>query len=234
MRFSAERLSAALAELTQRMPVRVAGYCVGLSGGLDSAVLLHALVSLQRAGVGSPLRVLHVDHALLPDSAAWASRCERLADAYGTECAVLRIDARPRPGESPEAAAREARYAALAGALRPDEALLTAHHADDQLETVLLQLFRGGGLRGLAAMPRSARLGRGWHLRPLLEFERAELLAWARHERLDWIEDPSNVNARFDRNYLRHDVLPAVRARWPSVARTVARTAGYAAEAAEI
>jgi len=83
-------------------------------------------------------------------------------------------------------------------------------------------------------MPRSARLGSGWHLRPLLDFERAELLAWAKQEHLEWIEDPSNVNARFDRNYLRHDVLPAVRARWPSVARTVARTAGHAAEAAKI
>src|SRR5262245_17939153 len=98
MKFSVERLSAALTELVQALPARPVGYCVGLSGGLDSVVLLHALVSLRRSGVVSPLRALHVDHALLPDSGAWASRCGQLAGAYGIECAVVRIDARPRPG----------------------------------------------------------------------------------------------------------------------------------------
>jgi tRNA(Ile)-lysidine synthase len=138
-------------------------------------------------------------------------------------------------GESPEAAARAARYDALAARLDPSETLLTAHHADDQLETILLQWLRGGGLRAVAGMAPLARFGNdGWHARPLLAFTRDELHRWAIEHGLRWQEDPSNVDLRFDRNYLRHEVLPAVRRRWPAAARTVARVAGQAAEALEL
>jgi tRNA(Ile)-lysidine synthase len=135
------------------------------------------------------------------------------------------------PGESLEAAAREARYGLLANELRPREILLMAHHSDDQLETVLLQLLRGSGLPGLAGMPTLAPFARGWLARPLLSRSRAELEAWARSHDLHWIEDDSNTDETLDRNYLRRRILPLVRERWPGSAAAVTRSARHAAEA---
>ncbi len=137
-------------------------------------------------------------------------------------------------GESPEAAARAARYAQFRAGLAHGEVLLTAHHADDQLETILLQWLRGGGLRAVAGMRPCVRFGPGWHARPLLGVSRDDLRDWAERQRLQWLEDPSNLDTRFDRNYLRLEVLPALRARWPAAARTAARVAEYAAEALEL
>jgi tRNA(Ile)-lysidine synthase len=130
-----------------------------------------------------------------------------------------------------EAAARGARYEALAAELASDEILLTAHHEDDQLETVLLQLMRGAGIAGLAAMPEVAPFARGTLARPLLTRSRAELEAWARANELTWVEDDSNANEQFDRNYLRRRVLPLIRERWPSAAHAASRSARHAAEA---
>ena len=116
----------------------------------------------------------------------------------------------------------------------PARSCLTAHHADDQMETVLLQWLRGGGLRAIAGMPRIARFGaNAWHARPLLSFTRAELLEWAEQQHLQWEEDPSNTDTRFDRNYLRLEVLPAVRRRWPAAARTIGRVADHARDGIE-
>jgi tRNA(Ile)-lysidine synthase len=137
----------------------------------------------------------------------------------------------PRRGDSVEAAARDARRRALAGAMEPEERLLTAHHADDQLETVLIQLLRGAGVAGLAAMPSRSRLGPGWQLRPLLGTDRAALLAYAERHGLAWQQDPMNESTRFDRGWLRARVLPGIRERWPSAAATVSRSAAHAAEA---
>jgi tRNA(Ile)-lysidine synthase len=134
-------------------------------------------------------------------------------------------------GESLEAAARDARYAALAGALGEGEFLLTAHNEDDQLETVLLQLLRGAGLPGLAAMPESAPFAGGALLRPLLGVSRDLLRQYLERSGVPWIEDPSNADERFDRNYLRRRIVPVLRARWPSVGLTASRSARHAAEA---
>ncbi|MBV8740488.1 MAG: tRNA lysidine(34) synthetase TilS [Sinobacteraceae bacterium] len=134
-------------------------------------------------------------------------------------------------GTSLEEAARHARYAMLAQVLRPGEILLTAHQQDDQLETVLLQLLRGAGVRGLAAMPECAPFGSGLLLRPLLSRSRRELEAWVRHEQLSWLEDSSNQDQQLDRNYLRAAVLPLIRRRWPGAATAVSRSARHAAEA---
>lgn len=212
--------------------------CVALSGGLDSTVLLVALARLRgehaTAAVG-PLRALHVDHALHADSATWSRACAELCADLAVPFSQATVDARQGAGESPEAAARTARYDELRRRLHPGEVLVTAHHADDQLETILLQWFRGGGLSAIAGMARLARFGRhGWHARPLLAFERSELLAWAQAERLRWVEDPSNADRRFDRNYLRHEVLAPLRARWPAAARTTGRIAGFARDALEL
>lgn len=212
---------------------RGAGLCVALSGGLDSTVLLHALAALA-AREPLRLRALHVDHGLHPDSAAWAGACRAACGAAGVTCEVIGLELAVARGESVEALARDARYAALAARLAGDERLLTAHHRDDQLETVLIQLMRGAGVAGLAAMPARARLGRGWQLRPLLDVDRSELVEYAARHGLAWQRDPMNDALRFDRAYLRECVLPAIRERWPAAPATVARSARHLAEASRL
>ena len=234
MAFTAARLASALEGCLATLARPASGLCVALSGGLDSTVLLTGLARARADSTWPPLRAAHVDHGLHADSGAWSERCALQATGLGVPLVQVRVDARPAPGESPEAAARKARYAALAGCLAPDEVLLTAHHADDQLETILLQWLRGGGLRSVAGMPVIAAFAGGWHARPLLGFSRAELHAWAREAGLAWLEDPSNLDSRFDRNFLRLEVLPVLRRRWPAAARTVGRVALQAAEALEV
>jgi tRNA(Ile)-lysidine synthase len=203
--------------------------CVAFSGGADSTALLAALAQLERPPL--KVRALHVDHRLHPHSVRWVAHCRRVARALGVPLQVRTANVARLRGESPEAAARAARYQLLAAALAPQEALLTAHHEDDQLETVLLQLLRGAGLAGMAAMPARAAFARGALVRPLLSWSRAELTAWVRSQGLEWIEDPGNAELRHDRNYLRTRVLPLIRERWPAAAATVARAARHAAEA---
>jgi tRNA(Ile)-lysidine synthase len=205
---------------------------VAFSGGLDSTVLAHSLWK-QRRKLGG-LRLVHVDHGLQPASAAWSTHCARLAREWRLPFVSVAAQVRVAAGESLEAAAREARYAALAGELAPDEVLVTAQHQDDQAETVLLQLFRGAGVSGLAAMPEYTRFGRGWLARPLLSNTRAELEQYAAAKRLKWVEDPTNQSERFGRNFLRHRVLPVLRKRWPGLDATIARTARHMAEAADL
>jgi tRNA(Ile)-lysidine synthase len=142
-----------------------------------------------------------------------------------------RVDARPAPGESPEATARTARYAALAADMHDGDLLLTAHHQTDQAETVLLALLRGAGLAGTAAMPAQRRFGRGWLLRPLLDWSAEHVARYAEEHGLVWVEDPSNRDARFDRNFLRTETLPLLARRWPAAATTLARHAAHAADA---
>ncbi len=234
MSFSPGRLGSALEACLSPLD-GPAGLCVALSGGLDSTALLAALVERRAAAAPlPPLRAIHVDHGLHQDSARWSEHCARLCASFGVPLENVVVDARPRPGDSPEAAAREARYGALAARLQAGEVLLTAHHADDQLETILLQWLRGGGLRAVAGMPAVAPFASGWHVRPMLAFNRGELHAWARARGLEWLEDPSNTDPRFDRNYLRLEVLPAILRRWPAAAATVGRVAAQATESLEI
>jgi len=228
--FSPRALRATLDRILREGGVPPGRWCVALSGGLDSTVLLAALAASRAEVPLAGLRAIHVDHGLHPDSALWSERCQSLSARLGVDCAILRIDAAGGRGDSPEAAARAARYAALKAALQPGEVLLTAHHADDQLEGVLLQWLRGGGLRAIAGMRPLAPFGSGWHARPMLGFVRDDLSAWADQEGLSWLEDPSNRDLRFDRNYLRHEVLPGVRRRWPAAARTIGRVGEQAAE----
>src|SRR2546430_2342112 len=225
--FGPRSLGRRLAQLLPGFPD--VAVCVAFSGGADSPALLAALSQLARGPL--KVRALHVDHRLHPHSVRWAAHCRRVARALGVPLQVRTAKLAHRRGESPEAAARAARYELLAAALAPEEALLTAHHEDDQLETVLLQLLRGAGLAGIAAMPPRAAFARGALVRPLLGWSRAELSAWVRSQGLQWIEDPGNAELRRDRNYLRTRVLPLIRERWPAAATTVARAARHAAEA---
>jgi tRNA(Ile)-lysidine synthase len=202
---------------------------VAFSGGADSTALLAALAQLP--GRRRRLRAIHIDHGLHADSAAWSRHAAQVARSLGVPF-VARATHVPRArGESLEAAARTLRYRLLGEVLAAGEVLLTAHTQDDQLETVLLQLLRGAGVAGIAAMPEIAPLAGGWLVRPLLPRARAELRDWLAGEGLAWVEDPSNADLALDRNYLRARVLPPIRARWPGAGTTVARAARYAAEA---
>jgi tRNA(Ile)-lysidine synthase len=232
MSFRPEALSSRIqACFQEQLPRR---WCVALSSGLDSTVALHALSRILPGWGDLELRALHVHHGLYPDADAWTETARVQAQAANCPIEVLRISVdRPR-GQSLEECARRARYQALAQAMLPDEVLVTGHHQDDQLETVLLQLMRGAGVAGLAAMPELAQLGPGKHFRPLLPFTREELQAWATGQELDWVEEPSNRDLAFDRNYLRHEVLPGLRARWPAAARAASRSARYCAEAQQL
>ncbi len=208
-------------------------YRVAYSGGLDSHVLLHALVHL-RDRLDADIGAVHVNHALQADADSWEEHCRNVCSGLEVSDASLRVDARAATGESQEAAARDARYAALAAWLPAGEYLLTAQHQDDQAETLLLQLLRGSGVNGLAAMPVRGELGRGQLLRPLLGVTRRQLQAYAEEKRLGWMEDPSNRDTAFDRNFLRASILPLLQERWPSVTAVLARSAAHCAEASKL
>jgi tRNA(Ile)-lysidine synthase len=213
-------------------PLRCA---IAWSGGVDSTVLLHLLRRARRLPRARlTLRALHVDHGLQPAAADFRRFCVRTARRWQLPLKVLKADVHVARGESVEQVARAARRAALAAALAPGEWLLTAQHADDQLETVLLALLRGAGPAGLAGMPARMPLGDSYLLRPLLDVQRDQILACARAEKLAWIDDPTNDQLRFDRNFLRSQVIPSLQGRWPAVSRTVARSARHCAAAADV
>lgn len=202
---------------------------VALSAGLDSTVLLHLLVRLRARQALPPLSVLHVHHGLQAIADAWPQHCKQLCDALGVPLQIEYVQV--AAGASLERAAREARYAAFERCLGADELLLTGQHRDDQAETLLFRLLRGAGVRGLAAMPVQRALGRGVLLRPLLAVSRSELAAYARQHELCWVEDPSNTDTRFARNFLRAEVLPLLARQWPQAGQNLARCAEHMREA---
>lgn len=222
-----------LAQILRRCIPDCASLCIALSGGRDSSVLLHALAGL-REQAGWQLRAVHVNHGLQPAAGDWARHCREFCAALGVPLAVRPVVPLTDAGRGPEAAARDARYAALAAELRPGEWLLLAHHEDDQLETVLLHLLRGSGVSGLAGIPAGSDFAGGRLCRPLLGVSGASIEAYALRHALAWIEDPSNADVALDRNFLRARVIPPLRQRWPAAARAAGRSARLAAEAAEL
>ena len=204
--------------------------CVGYSGGLDSTVLLHALAALPDVRARG-LRALHVHHGLHGDADRWTAHCVATCAALGVPLAVERVRVPPASGEGPEAAARHARRAAYARHLAPGEVLVLAHHQDDQAETFLLRALRGSGPDGLAAMRRWSTLGDHRLWRPLLATPRNLLLAHAQAQGLQWLEDPSNADTAFDRNFLRNRVMPLVRERWPTADVAFAQAAAHCEDA---
>lgn len=199
-------------------------WCVAFSGGLDSTVLLHAL---QRAAPGR-VRALHVAHGLQPDIAdVWSDHIRQVCQAMDVPLNCVEANLDRRGGESVEALARQARYRLLAHALEPGEVLTTAQHADDQAETLLLQLMRGAGPEGLASMPARARFGEGVLVRPLLSVARASIQSYALREGLRWFDDPTNLDTAIDRNFMRLEVIPRLRERWPAVTETLNRAAKW-------
>jgi len=224
-----QKLSAALARLSAGHGA--AGLAVAYSGGLDSSVLLAALV---RLGPERGIRALHVNHGLHADSTRWERHCRETADAMGVDFRRARIHVDIDNGQSLEAAARTARYRALEKLLTPGELLLTAHNREDQLETVLMRLLRGSGVKGLRGIAEFKPLGAHYVARPLLQMSRREIGDVARAWGLSWLEDPSNQDTRFDRNYLRAEVLPRLLQRWPGAGATAGRAARQLADAQAI
>ena len=204
---------------------------VAFSGGIDSTVLLAALCRLGRQ---SMVRAVHVDHGLHEDSPKWAVHCAEVASTLGVHYETVRVSVDRASGRGLEAAAREARYRALGQRLAPGEVLLTAHHGDDQLETLLLRLLRGSGVRGMRGVIELTDFAAGQLARPLLGFSRSELGRWAERWQLTWLEDPANVNLRHDRSFLRVVVLPRLAERWPAAARMAERLAAQMTDAEEL
>lgn len=206
-------------------------WLVAYSGGVDSHVLLHALLRWREHSPDTipAIQAVHVNHQLQDDADQWQQHCERVCDQLDVPLQVLKVDVGLR-GQGLEAAARQARYAAFRQLLGPGELLLMAHHTDDRAETLLLHLLRGSGLAGIASIPRQRALGEGVLLRPLLSVTRELLLAYAREQRLQWVDDPSNQDTQHDRNYLRHRVLPQLSERWSGFRDQLARSADLAAQ----
>ncbi len=206
-------------------------WLVAFSGGMDSLALLHAVAGLTRP---PPLRAVHINHRLQPQSDTWEQQCRETAQALGVDFRALAVTVPPSSPAGPEEAARRARYAALEGLLQTGDVLLMAHHLDDQVETLMLRLLRGSGSPGLAAMPAVRALGPGRLVRPLLDCTRADIEHYVRRRDLPWIEDPSNRDPRFDRNYLRQRVLPVIAERWPGYRQTLGRAAALSEESAQL
>lgn len=198
---------------------------VAYSGGLDSEVLLNVVAAYQPFDQQVMLRAIHVHHGLNPHANAWVLHCQQHCEKLQVPLKVVHINVQPHKGQSLEEIARHQRYQAFNEIMTNTSVLLTAHHQDDQAETVLLRLFSGAGPKGLASMRTCRPLGKGLLLRPLLPFSRHELEEFASANSLVWIEDDSNLNQQFSRNFVRHQVLPLLKQRWPSVITTLTRSA---------
>jgi tRNA(Ile)-lysidine synthase len=198
---------------------------VALSGGVDSVSLLHKLCEL-RTHYDLSVAALHVDHQIQPESEQWMKHCQAQCDELKVPLKTVKLNLQDS-GHGQEAAARQARYDWFHSQITPADVLVLAHHMGDQIETVLLRLFRGSGLLGLGAMHEIRQFGLGWMARPLLGVSKEEIIAYARKKDLRYIEDPSNLDTYIDRNFVRHEVLPLIRLRWPSVDQTIFRSSDH-------
>jgi tRNA(Ile)-lysidine synthase len=192
-------------------------------------VLLHLCASV--GSLKTKVTAVYINHGLQKDAEKWALHCSKISEKLNVTFLSLKVNAQPNHRESPEEAARNARYAALKSLVGTNEIILLAQHQEDQFETVLLQLFRGSGLRGLSGMPACIDFGSGLLLRPLLNVPKQEIIQYAETQKLKWIDDPSNGCDDFDRNFLRNQIAPLIKQRWPSVDKTVARSAQHCANA---
>jgi tRNA(Ile)-lysidine synthase len=200
---------------------------IAYSGGVDSSVLLHQLAHTQPL---DQLRAIHINHALYPEADHWQAHCEAICQSLGIPLICIQLKEAPPQGASIEAWARDQRHAIFAAHLQPGDILMTAQHADDQAETLLLQLIRGAGPKGLSGMPAEKPLGEGRLQRPLLSWNKEKILAYAQAHQLSWITDHSNQDLTFDRNYLRQGVIPLLKDRWPGLEQTLSRSAAHCAE----
>lgn len=204
-----------LLRILKSFPV-VRSYIVGFSGGADSTALLHAISGV-RLQLGVPVSAVHVNHSIHQDADAWQRQCEDFCQQHDIKLICLKVVLKNCSGKGLEAEARHLRYEAVSDLLKPEDCLLTAHHADDQAETLLLNLMRGSGVDGLTAMPECRPLGQGFLQRPLLRFQNTALKNYLLANSIEWTEDPSNHYLNHDRNFVRHKVIPLLEQRWPQV-----------------
>lgn len=202
----------------------VENFCVAYSGGVDSHLLLVLMARLRDARRSFSVRAVHVDHSIQAESAIWAAHTRKICQALRVPLEVCQCTVESGT-QGPEASARRVRYRQFANVLQKDEHLLLAQHAEDQAETFLLQALRGSGPDGLAGIPAKRTFGRGTMVRPLLSCSQQSLLDEARRLELDWVEDPSNQQVQFDRNFLRLNIMPLIKSRWPAAAQTLSRAA---------
>lgn len=205
-------------------------YLVAYSGGLDSHVLLHLCSKFSKL----PVLAVYIHHGLQDEADQWSMHCADACNALQLPFKTIHVDASKCSGESPEETARKVRYAALKAELEPGDCLLTAHHQDDQSETVLLQLFRGAGVAGLAAMPMIKESNSTFHARPMLNFSRDEIHHYAIANNLKWVEDPSNQDTDFDRNLLRQKIIPDIKKRWSGLGASLSKVSIQQQDALEI
>lgn len=224
---SSDSLTARFERVVDRQPGQGNRVTVAFSGGLDSSVVLHLAVGY---AFGRDLRldVLHCHHGLSPNADAWAEHCTEACEQYRLPLRIVRLEITDHLGEGLESAARRERYRVL-DSLETDLILL-GHHADDQAETLLLNLFRGTGILGLAGIPER----KGRYSRPLLGVRRTDIEVYAGMHRLKWCEDESNSDTGYRRNYLRKELIPELEVRYPTIRATLADTAGRCAEAQQL
>lgn len=199
---------------------------VGFSGGLDSTVLLHFLSS--QPLLRTKIRAIHINHGLSRHADSWQKHCESLCDVWGIPLSVYSVKVEPK---NVEEEARLRRYAIFSSHLPEKGCLLLGHHQDDVAETLLLHLMRGSGLKGLCSIPKKRPFSRGVLFRPLFDQSRAAIEAYAKQHALQWVEDESNQNRDFSRNYLRHEVLPLLEQRWPKAKQKMVQSTYYLQEA---
>ncbi len=213
-------------------PVQRRKLYIAYSGGLDSHVLLHLCAS--QSDIKNKITAVYINHGLQKAADNWGLHCRQQCLKLAVDFVMINVDAKPITGESPEAAARNARYLAFEKLLDAGDVLLLAQHREDQMETLLLQLFRGSGIQGLAGMPVSMGFGKGLLLRPMLDIAKIDIQHYAGLHELHWVEDPSNRCDDFDRNFLRNHITPLLKQRWPSLDKTVARTAKHCGNAGQL
>lgn len=203
-------------------------YFIALSGGLDSVVLLSLCYEIRKLFPIS-LRVIHVNHGFSIHAEQWAEKCANLCKEYSIDYSVHSIKRINHQGNLEEVA-RNVRYQLFASLLADEDILLTAHHQDDQAETLFIQLLRGSGPKGLSAMPVMKSFARGFHARPLLNFSRQLLKDYADQKKLNWIEDESNQNIKLTRNLIRHEIMPIIKTHFPHAVSAFSRSAKHCAE----
>lgn len=214
-----EHISVVLADKNLNPPYK---FAVAYSGGLDSTVLLHAMVHWREIDPSIQVRAIHINHQLQEEANIWQEQCAEFCQSHDVDLISEKVKVIDS-GKGLEAAARQARYSVFKNTLQVDEILLTAHHQNDQAETLMLRLLRGCGVEGASAMQIIKPLKSGWLMRPLLSYSRQQLEDYARKEGLAWVDDPTNASSVYDRNFLRNEIFPNIALRWPAYQQTLSR-----------